>query len=79
MTALTVTQAQKIHFDFFGFEHTDHGILHLLKEAKETLILCKEEVTPESMEDLLILWFKEEQMESDADWSHRSRLMLDDA
>ena len=38
MNTLTIAEAQKIHVNFFGFEHTDHGILHLLKEAEETKI-----------------------------------------
>jgi hypothetical protein len=79
MNTLTTAQFQQIHNAFFGCDATDRDILRYLKEAEETLVLCKEEVTPEGIEELLVLWFQEEQMEADEDWSNRSRLMLDDA
>jgi hypothetical protein len=79
MKTFTVTQAQKIHNAFFGCNATNHDILRYIKEAEETLILCKQQITPESIEELLVFWFKEEQMESDADWRNCLRLMLDDA
>jgi len=76
---LTMTQAQKIHTDVLGCDASDRDILRYIKEAKETLVLCKEEITPRSIAELLANWFQEEKMEFDADWRDRSRLMLDDA
>ena len=79
MQTATVTQAQEIHNAFFGCDATDHDILRYIKEAEETLVLCREEITPDAIAELLTLWFQEQQMEANADFSSRSRLMLDDA
>jgi len=79
MQTATVTQIQEVHNAFFGCDATDRDILRYIKEAEETLVLCKEEITPDAIAELLILWFEEQQMEANADCSSRSRLMLDDA
>jgi len=76
---LTMTQAQKIHIAVFGCDASDRDILRYIKEAEETLVLCKEEITPRGVAKLLANWFQEEKMQFDADWRDRSRLMLDDA
>lgn len=79
MQKLTVDQVKEIHSAVFGYYASDRDIVRDLKEAEETLALCREEVTLESVEELFALWFNEEHLESVADHSERSRLMLDDA
>jgi hypothetical protein len=79
MQTLTITEAQKIHNSIFGCDASDRDILNYLKEAQETLLLCREQITQANIEELLVFWFKEEKKESDINFAIRTRLMLDDA
>lgn len=79
MNKLTMTQAQKIHYDIFGCDATDRDILRLLNDVEQNLIFCKIEVTTESMHEMLYQWLEEEKTENDASWARRAQLMLDDA
>jgi len=79
MQTLTMDKAQQIHINVFGCDASDRDILRYLQEAEETLVLCKETITSDSVSKLLTQWFEEEKMENDAAWRSHLRLMLDDA
>lgn len=79
MEKLTITQVQKIHNDVFGCDATERDILKYLKDAEETLLLCKEQITLESIKELILFWLNEQKKEAQAEWREYTRLMLDDA
>ena len=62
-----MTQAQKIHNDVFGCDATNADILKYLKEAEEILMLCKQQITPENIKELLTFWFQEIKQEYNAE------------
>lgn len=79
MEKFAIAEVQKIHNSVFGCNATNRDILKYLKEAEETLMLCKQQITPENIKELLVFWFNEEKKEAQAEWREYTRLMLDDA
>ena len=79
MQIFAIAQIQKIHNDVFGCNATERDILKYLKDAEETLLLCREQITPANIEELILFWLNEQKKEAQAEWREYTRLMLDDA
>ena len=63
MQIFAIAQVQKIHNDVFSCDATERDILKYLKDAEETLLLCREQITPANIEELILFWLNEQKKE----------------